>query len=67
LQNRCNLEDQAAWKRDSGCAGERGGARAGKPRCVRILTNQMINQKAAKTLGITIPPSVMVHADRVVE
>ena len=32
------LEFQAAWNRASVRAGERGGARAGKPRCVRILT-----------------------------
>ena len=29
---------QGAWKGDHGSAGERGGARAGKLRCVRILT-----------------------------
>ena len=38
LQNRSCRKDQAAWKRASGRAGERGGARAGKPRCVRMLT-----------------------------
>jgi len=32
------MEDQAAWKSAIGRAGERGGARAGKPRCVSILT-----------------------------
>jgi hypothetical protein len=30
--------DQAAWNRASGRTGERGGARVGKPRWVRILT-----------------------------
>ena len=37
LQSRSRLEYQAAWKSASGRAGERGGARAGKPRCVSIL------------------------------
>ena len=32
------VKHQAAWNRSTRRAGERGGARAGRPRCVRILT-----------------------------
>ena len=32
------VKDQAAWNRSTHRAGEHGGARSGRPRCVRILT-----------------------------
>ena len=32
------VKHQAAWSRSTRSTGERGGARAGRPRCVRILT-----------------------------
>ncbi len=51
LQNRFCLEYQAAWKRGSGCAGERGGARADKPRCVSILTITAGSSMAAMILN----------------
>ena len=51
LKKRSCPEDQAAWNRASGRAGERGGALAGKPRGVRILTITAGSSMAAMILN----------------
>lgn len=45
-----NIRRQAAWKSASGRAGERGGALAGKPKCVSILTMTVGASMAAMIL-----------------
>ena len=44
------VKDQAAWNRSTRRARERGGARAGRPRCVRMLTMTAGSSMAAMIL-----------------
>jgi hypothetical protein len=56
LQNRCHLEDQATWKKDSDRTGERGGARI--YHAWRIRAGTQVFPESADMIIVNMPINV---------